>query len=330
MGKAYGIILKNKTKEVKKLNQILSVETPKKEKKKKKVKSGAPIEINNILKFFAVALLIFGVFMVGSGSYSMYIESKNTNNINKPTIYVEEISESEIKLQITHDKSLSKATYKWNDGEETEIDASGKKKVEETIQIPTGTNVLNVYAIDTAGQEVQYQATYTLQAEIGIELEVDGNNIKILANGKNELSYMTYRWDEEEEQRIEINSTQTEQIIEIPKGLHKLTVIVVDINNKTETKEQEIKGVTKPKLEVTTDGSSNFIINASDEEGIKRVEFIINETESYSLDLDKVYSLEQRKEFQYSYPLHDGENRLEVRVYNESGVSEVSKVMVNK
>lgn len=330
MEKAYGIILNNKTKEVNNLNQILSVETPKKEKKKKKAKSGAPIGINSILKFFVVTLLIFGVFMIGSGSYSMYIESKNANNTKKPTIYVEEISESEIKLQITHGKALNKVTYKWNDGEETEINANGKKKVEETIQIPTGTNVLNVYAIDSTGQEVEYQATYTLQAEIGIELEVDGNNIKILANGKNELSYMTYRWDEEEEQRIEINSTQTEQIIEIPKGLHKLTVIVVDINNKTETKEQEIKGVTKPKLEVTTDGSSNFIIKASDEEGIKRVEFIINETESYSLDLDKVYSLEQRKEFEYAYPLHDGENRLEVRVYNESGVSEVSKVMVSK
>ena len=308
------------------MNQILSVETPKKEKKK----NNGPVEIENIIKFFVVVLMIFGVFMIGSGSYSMYKESKNTASTNKPTIYVEEISESEIKLQITHDKTLTKVTYNWNDEEPTEINASGKKNVEQTITIPTGTNVLKVYAKDVNGQEVNYQATYTLQADIGIELEVEGNNIKILANGKNELSYMTYRWDEEEEQRIEINSMQTEQTIEIPKGLHKLTVIVVDINNTTETKEQEIKGVTKPKLEVTTDGSANFVIKASDEEGIKRVEFIINETESYSLDLDKVYSLDQRKEFEYAYPLHDGENRLEVRVYNESGVSEVSKVMVNK
>lgn len=44
-------------------------------------------------------------------------------------------------------------------------------------------------------------------------------------------------------------------------------------------------------------------------EGIKKVEFIINENERYKLDLDKVYSLEQ-KQFEYAYPLHDGENRL--------------------
>ena len=61
---------------------------------------------------------------------------------------------------------------------------------------------------------------------------------------KNELSYMTYRWDEDEEQTVQINSTTTEQLIEIPKGQHTLTVSVVDINNNTETKEQEVKGVT--------------------------------------------------------------------------------------
>lgn len=314
------------------MNQILSVETPKKEKKKKKekVRNNGPIEINSILRFFAISLLIFGTFMVGSGSYSMYKESKNENTFAKPTIYVENISDEEIKLQVTNENALSKVTYKWNDTEEIEIETNGKKKVEQNIKVPTGTSVLNVYAIDVNGQESQYQGTYTLQGDINIELEVDGSNIKILTTGKEQLSYMTYRWDDGDEERIEINNTQTEQTVEIPKGLHTLTVIVVDINNKTETKEQEIKGVTKPKLEVTTDGSANFVIKASDEEGIKRVEFIINETESYSLDLDKVLSLEERKEFEYAYPLHDGENKLEVRVYNESGVSEVSKVLVNK
>jgi len=314
---------------VKVLNQILSVENPKKEKRQKTRKSG-PIEIQKIVKFFSIAILIFGVFMIGSGSYSMYQDSKASKVATKPTIYVEETSETEITLQISHDKPIEKVTYYWNNEEPIQIDGKGKKKVEQKIEIPTGENILNVYAVDSNGQEISYQKKYTLLGDININLEADGNNIKIIAEGKEELSYMTYRWDEEDEQTIEINSTQTEQNIAIPKGLHTLTVVVVDINNKTETKEQEIKGVTKPKLEVTTDGSDNFVIKASDEEGIKRVEFIINETESYSLDIDKVYALEDRKVFEYKYPLHDGENRLEVRVYNESDVSEVSKVLVRK
>lgn len=309
------------------MNQILSVESPRKEKKGRK--SGT-IEIDKILKFFSIAILIFGIFMISSGSYSMYQNSKIANLSSKPTIYIQETSATEITLQITHNKELSMVTYNWNDEESIEINCNGKKKIEQQIQIPAGENTINVYAVDLNGQETTFSKTYTIQGDINIELEAEGNNIKITAQGKEELAYMTYRWDEEEETRIDINDVQTEQTVEIPKGLHTLTVIVVDINNNTESKEQEIKGVTKPKVEVTTDGADNFIIKASDEEGIKKVEFIINETDKYVLNLDEVLSLEERKQFEYTYPLHDGENKLEVRVYNESDVKEVSKVKLTK
>lgn len=312
------------------MNQILSVESPKKG-KKNKAKSSGPVEINTILRFFAIAIMIFGVFMVGSGSYSMYQNSKVENVSVKPTIHIEETSATEITLQITHNQTLEKVTYHWNNEEDIELDCTGKKKIEQKIQIPTGDNILYVYAIDINGKETTHQKQYTLEGDINIEIvEGDENNIKIKATGKEKLSYMTYRWDEEEETRIEIDAQETEQTIEPPKGLHTLTVIVVDVNNTTQTKEQEVKGVTKPKVEVTTDGSENFIIKASDEEGIKKIEFIINETEKKMLNLDQAYPLEERKEFEYAYPLHNGENKLEVRVYNESDASTVSKVLVRK
>ena len=311
------------------MNQILSVESPKKE-KKNKIRNNGPIELDKILKFFCVAILVFGVFMIGSGSYSMYQNSKITNLSTKPTIKINETSATEITIQVTHNKELSKLTYNWNDEENIEIECAGKKKVEETVQIPAGDNTINIYAIDINGQESNLTKTYTIEGDISIELKPEGNSIKITAEGKEQLSYMTYRWDDEEETKIDINAMQTEQTVEIPKGLHTLKVIFVDINNNTQTKKLEVKGVTKPKLEVTTDGAENFIIKASDEEGIKRVEFIINETEKYLLNLDEVLSLEERKEFEYAYPLHEGENKLEVRVYNESDISEVAKVKLTK
>ena len=40
--------------------------------------------------------------MTGSGSYSMYKESQRQVANTKPTIFVEETSETEITLQITH------------------------------------------------------------------------------------------------------------------------------------------------------------------------------------------------------------------------------------
>ena len=309
------------------MNQILSVEdTKKKNKKSKKQKmprNSGPVAIESILKFFAIAILIFGIFMIGSGSYSMYTNSQEETANVKPTIQVEE-SETEITLRVSHSRALSKVTYKWNNDEEVEIQASGKREVSQTIEIPTGENTLTIYAQDENGQETTYQKSYTLEGDITIDFALDGNNIKVTASGKNELSYMTYRWDEEEETRVDINNTQIEQSIEIPMGQHTLTVIVVDVNNTTETKEQEVKGVTKPNLEITTDGSDNFIIKVSDNEGLKRLEFTVNDTDKYKLEL------EGRTELEYQWPIEEGENILDVTVYNQSDVTETMRVRVNK
>ena len=304
------------------MNQILSVDNTKKSKGYRN--SSGPLEINTILKIFAIAILIFGVFMVGSGSYSMYKDSQKSLANAKPTIHIEDRSETQALIKIKHSKELASVTYNWNNKEAIEVQCQGKKSVEQIIEIPTGTNTLNIFVKDINGQESRHQQTYTIKGNISIEFTVEGNNIKITAEGKDELSYLTYRWDEDEETRVEINNTTAEEKIEIPKGLHTLTVIVVDINNTTETKEQEVNGVTRPKLDVSTDGGDNFIIRATDEQGLKKVEFIINEDEKYMLNLDG------RKELEYAYPLHDGENRLEVIIYNVNDISETARVLVNK
>lgn len=313
------------------MNQILSVDNKQVgNPKKNKIRNSGPAEINTILKFFSIAILVFGIFMIGSGSYSMYKDATKEAVGTKPVIYVEQTAEETIELKVTHDKALSRITYNWNGKEATEVPCNNQKEIETTIEIPTGTNTLTIYAIDVNGQEIQYTKVYTVEGDINIEIEPESNKLKIIADGKNKLQYMTYRWDEEEEIKADINDYEIEHTIEIPKGLHTLTVIVVDENNKTETKEQEVKGVTKPKLDVTTDDSGNFIIKASDEQGITKVEFIINETEKYRLDLKGELALEDRKEFEYAYPLHDGENKLEVTVYNESDVTETFEATVNK
>lgn len=309
------------------MNQILSIDNGNKDKGKKTKRNSQPIQIDKILKFFSVAIIIFGVFLIGTGSYSMYREAQDLLAVVKPTIFVEETSEEQITLKITHNKALSKISYNWNSEEEIEIPCNGKKSIEQVIDIPTGTNVLNVYASDINGQEIRYPQTFTRIGNINIDIEADGNNLKITAEGKDELSYMTYRWDDEEETKIDINDTKTEQKIEVKKGNHTLTVIVVDVNNKTETKTKEIQGVTKPTLEVTTDGVENFVIKASDEQGLQKIEFIIygeDNTERKRLVLDG------RTELEYKYPLHEGENKIEVTAYNLSDVTETRRVKVTK
>lgn len=259
----------------------------------------------------------------------MYKASTKEATKTKPVIYVEQTTETELLLRVTHDKELASITYNWNDEEPIQVPCSGQKEAETKIEIPTGTNTLKVLANNNNGQKIEYEKVYTVESDININIEPEGNNLKVTVNGINQLQYMTYRWDDEDETRVDIEGYEAEEIIEIPKGLHTLTVIVVDSNNQTETKEQEVNGVTKPKLEVTTDGEK-FIINASDEEGLTKVEFIINEVEKYRLDLKAELSLEDRKQFEYAYPLNDGENKLEVTVYNESDISETFKALFNK
>ena len=59
------------------MNQILMIENKKKNKKHKN-NSGA-IEIKNIIRFFAVAIIVFGLFIIGHSSYGLYINARGTS-----------------------------------------------------------------------------------------------------------------------------------------------------------------------------------------------------------------------------------------------------------
>ena len=310
------------------MNQILSVDDNQKRKNKKvkeqKVRNSGPVAIENVVKFFAIVIIIFGLFLIGSGSYSMYLGTNTGTSNAKPTIQIEKTSDSEINLRVKHDKALDVVTYKWSNEDEVSLNATGKREVSQRITVPGGENTLTVYAKDVNGVETTSQQAFNLDTGIDIDFQLDGSNIKVSINADRQLSYLTYRWDEEEEQRVDINNNTIEQSVEIPKGQHTLTVIVVDENNQTQTATQEVKGVTKPQLEITTDGSANFIIKASDEEGLKKLEFTVNDTDNYRLNIDG------RTELEYTWPIQDGENILEVTVYNQNDVTETTKVRVVK
>ena len=310
------------------LNQILSVERYDKDNnKKQKVRNTnpkGPIEINKVVKFFSIVIILFGILIVGTGSYSMYKKSQQETANVKPTIHVEEIAQAAILLRINHNKQLSKVTYKWNNGSDIEIECEGKKEISQEIEIPKGKNVLSVYVSDISGQEVKFEKQYKLDANINIKFENEGKYTKVIVTGEEELAYLTYRWDDQEETRVEINNTEIEQKIETPMGLHELTVIVVDTNNQTVTETKNVQGVMKPNIEVTTDGSSNFIVKATDEKGLKRIEIILNETKKYKSDLDG------QKEVEYKIPIKEGQNKIQVTAYNLDDISEVSKKKVTK
>mgnify|MGYP003315129129 CR=1 FL=1 len=130
---------------------------------------------------------------------------------------------------------------------------------------------------------------------------------------------MTYRWDENEENRIDVNSKTIEQEIDAIKGLHTLTIVVVDEDNGTDTKVQKINGVSKPGLVIDTDSElKHFIIKVSDDEQLAKVEFRLNydDAQRYELNLQEM----NLKELEYVLPMEfqQGENIIEERRKEEN------------
>ncbi len=306
------------------MNQILSTSMPidKKKNKKNKYKNNNPIAIESILKFFGIAILVFGVFMVGTGTYAIYRnQSEREEQSIEPTISIENKTDTSILLKIIHQKNIDKVEYGWNDEEKTVANGNNGKYFEKEINIPSGTNTLHVLVQDEDGKQITYEKQYEIKSNINFE--VSGNKIKITYTGDNLVSYMTYRWDDGEEQTIEINDTSIEEEIEAIKGLHTLTVIVVDENNNTDTKVQRINGVSKPKLEIDFDDEiKHFVIKTSDDEKLSKIEIRLNQDENqkYEINLEDM----DLKELEYTLPmeLQMGDNVLEVTVYNSNGVTE--------
>ena len=297
-----------------------------KKKKEKKVNTN-PVAIKSILKFFAIAMLIFGIFTIGTGAYAVFKNQSEQQEQNlEPSISIEDKDEETILLKVVHKKNIAKLEYRWNDEESTVVNGNNGKYIEKQIKVPSGKNTLHVLVVDEDGKEIPYEKQY--ERESKINFEVSGNKIKIIYEGDKKVSYMTYRWDEEEEKTIQINDTKIDQEIDVIKGLHTLTVIVVDEDNNTDTKVQKINGVSKPKITVAVDDAKqHFVIKASDDEKITTIVFRLNQDDNqyYTLNIaDMNYN-----DIQYVLPmeLQSGENTIEVTIKNASGVTEESGII---
>ena len=299
------------------MNQILATSNPTTKKTKQK-RNGGPADIKTIVRVFAITMLVFGVFMIGTGSYAIYKDNEaNNSEITKPVI-TETLNEDStaVVLTVTHDKAIDRIEYSWNDDEVQIITGNGRRYIEQEIEIPGGTNTLNVKAIDIQGQEISTQREFTSEEIINLTIS-ENNKLKITAESETEIAYMTYRWDEEEEQRVDINSTTVDQEIDVPMGTHDIMVTLVDVNNETTTKEQTVMGTTKPTINIEADDAGEYyLITITDETGLERVELNFR-GEQRTITVEN-----GEKELKYKLQLNEGdENRLEITAYNVDGIA---------
>lgn len=316
------------------MNQILNVKEIKPHSdKEQKDKTKQPREfdgnvsqIMKIIRFFAIALIVFGIFNIGTGSYALIKNKQEAENaIVKPEIVVQETEDNQLEITVSSKSVINDVYYSWNGNDETRINGNGRNVVVQLIPYATGENTLSVRATDASGQTAEYQQEFSREANIVIEVEEVAPNAKITIESVKELQYMTYRWNDEQETTVEINDTAFEQEIPLKTGNNKLTITAVDVEGEEETVEENLTGeetVDKPTIDLTTDGTANYVITANDTNGLTRIEYKNNGGETQTQEINN------EKQFSLTVPIIFLENQrstIEVTVYSVSGQSETSK-----
>lgn len=307
------------------MNQILSMQMQKEEsvKKNKEYKnSNNKIAVASAVRLFAILIMIFGIILIGDSVYG--IISSTPKETDNPQVSTESIG-SEAIIRIVTQRPIKQMTYRWGDGEETVVEGNGTVELEVTISIPTGNNILNIKVTDYYGNETEYQKQYinerTDNTKPTIEISNVGSRLNVTATDDTEMSYIAYRWNEEEETRVDIDeNAQDKKIletrIEVMKGQNTLTIIAVDKDGNRETRTETIKGANKPTFTVTSEGNS-LLINAQDEEGISKISITVD-----GVTTDTGDSPINEKEVTARQELTSGSHTITVIVTNMSGLTE--------
>lgn len=298
------------------MNQILYVDKPKK---------GGTLEINTIVRIFAIILVVLGVILIAKGAYGMYSSSKSIKE-TEPVVSIKEENGS-LQINIIHDKAIDKIIYSWNNGEEQTLQGKGQSNITETIELPIGTNTLTIKIIDINKKQTIFTKEYYKSDEDTtspeIEFTVEGSKVKIVAKDETQLSYIMYRWNDEDNTVLEAREDSKKQIeekISILKGENKLTIIAVDVAGNETTKEQVFKGAKKPTIE-TSQENDELIIKISDEENIQKIELTVN-GELFSTDHENKGTSLDIKEVELKQKLVSGQNTITITVYSVNGLSE--------
>ena len=298
------------------MNQILATDVGKK-------KSGGPLPIKSVLIIFAICIIIFGGFLIGKSVFSIINKNKE-QGLSEPLLEISQ-NENVLNVSVKHDKIIDKIVYSWNGTEEITLQGKGRMQLQETIDIPVGTNNLSIKVSDITGKTATYNGQYYIEdgdkIKPEIELLVENSKVKIVVKDETELDYISYYWNNEDETKIEAraeSSKQIEEKIDILKGENTLTIKAVDKAGNEQTKEQTFKGAKKPKIEVVRDGN-DFVIKVTDEEEIKKIEYTLN-GQLYSTDPNNTGASLGMKELEVRQPLVAGENIITVKAVNISNL----------
>ena len=311
------------------MNQILSMQSNMNDdNRNNKTKTKEPkyreyndkASINSILRVFAIFIMLFGIALIGNSVYGIINSMpEQRDNIS---VSAENIG-SKATIKITGEKPIKQLVYKWGQGQETVVPGNGTIQLSLTLEIPKGNNILNMTVTDYYGNTQDFQKQY-INEKNGPTIEIPsttGNMLNIVVKDDKEVAYITYRWNNEAETRIDMDPTQADKTTlqtSIPaiKGENTLTIVAVDNDGNRETKTETIKGANGPTFTVTTEGN-NIVINAKDEEGIGKISITVD-----GVTTDTGDTPINEKEITAQQEITPGTHTITITVTNLSGLSE--------
>ena len=289
-------------------------------------KKNGTLEVKTIVRIFSICIILFGIILVGKGSFAIISNMSNDNLENIPVVTMNQEGNT-IKLTVKHNKAIDKIVYKWNSTQEYMLLGKGRTDITEEIEVLEGDNLLTVKITDIEGKTASYtrQCKSTDEDVIKpeIELLVENAKVKIVAKDETQMDYIKYYWNNEDETRIDVREDSPKQIeekVSIMKGENTLTIIAVDKNGNETTKEQTFKGAKKPTVELYREGQE-LIVKVKDEEGVQKIEYTINGAQ-YSTDPNNTGESLNLKEVEFRQPLTSGSNAITIKAYNISGLVE--------
>lgn len=282
-------------------------------------------DTKKIVLFFAVSLIIFGLILFGQGVYG--IVKKDSTQVNKDdettTISLQQNNSGEVIINVNSQTIISELIYYWNSEASQTISGNGNTTMQQIITMPAGQNTLTVKTIDVNGKQKTETQTFKLDVDKpNISLSVIGNKIKIAVDSKADLAYVTYKWNNEQEKKMDMTTfedkTKFETEIEIPKGKNTLMITAVDIYENKSEKSQEINGISKPVIEPTINEPYITFTVTSEEDDIKTIEFVYN-GKNYKITEDAIKKSQNAKKVSYKLTLEKGKNTLIVKATTQNG-----------
>jgi len=311
------------------MNQILMTEE--KKDKKSKVKNVKTVEINGIVKFFAIAIMVFGIIMIGQGSYAIYRDIDDRKPANIPTVTIGRVNDKAI-VRVEHNVEISRIIYSWDDDETNTIPV-GMPITQEEITLLGYDSILNLTVEDINGKSVTFRKQYNLtgvdltKPTIEIITEDGVDKAVIVATDETAILSMTYYWDEEEPVIIDFEEEGQKEIVKeiplTPGTTRKLTVIAEDLNGNVTKEQEQIRTTTsKPQITIKKNGQE-ITIEVSAKDGIKDILVNLNGQQYPFKDIN------QTAVRLGPVNLREGNNTFSIDVTTASGYVETATTEIN-